>query len=403
MKLTVFTSASRACKKMHPSGTWEPGGSITKGQAEVLDVAGLEALQPLIEGLTAHQFLSLGILKGCSSAPVATTAAIEDGKAPAGAIARSNEHMELPAAGFMLIDVDDGSEPEPVLQHLGEFMPALAGVRWLVLGSSRHRVTDRAGNVVCQKGGWHLYAEVAGGLQYLPELAKAYESWAQQNGHAQQERNKGGAVVWKYPVDTSVWKSAGSRPVFESVQVPAGFKTERPARWINPQGGPLTIPRPAAVDRAPAAKAAPSGAGKRGKGQGNGAGRERNDHPAVAAYNAATDLEEVLERYGYHPLSASAWATPEQSGASAGAHVYWGDPDTVYHFTSKSALSGKSCTAFDLLVAYEYKGDRAAAFAAVRAKHMPAPADALERDNLKAMGEGARQAWLAWQIGRAHV
>lgn len=397
MKLTVFTSASRACKKMHPNGTWEPGGSITKGRAEVLDVAGLEALQALIEGLTANQFLSLGVLKGRTAAPVATIAAIEDGRAPAGAVARSKESMELPTAGFLLIDVDDGSEPEPVLQHLGEFMPALTTIRWLALGSSRHRVVDRSGNVVCKKGGWHLYAEVADGLQYLEDVARVYEAWARENGHAEQEKNAGGALGWKYPIDTSVWKTARNRPVFESVQVPSGFRTERPVRWINPEGGALTIPRPAAADRAPAAKQIAAGAGKQGKRSGKV--RERDDHPAVAAYNAATDLEEVLERYGYRPRSASSWATPEQSDAGNGAHVYWGDPDTVHHFTSKSALANKCCTAFDLLVAYEYKGDRAAAFAAVRAKYMPAPADAVKRDNLGKMGEGARQAWLAWLAG----
>lgn len=396
MKLTVFTSQNILAKRMHPSGRWEAAANMYEGVATVTDVDGLQGLAYLIGGLDARQAIALGVITdGRQQAPITTRKALENGTAPVGAIMRGNESFELPQAGFLFIDVDDGSEPEQVLQHLEAFLPELAGVRWLALASSRHHVTNPQGKTVCRKGGWHLYAECAAGLHNLPALAKAYEAWAQANGHAHQQTNAGGASVWQYPVDTSVWKGAASRLIFESVLLPPGFKADRPLRWINPEGGALVIPHLAAVDRAPAAKQITAGAGKKKQGQ----ARERDDHPAVAAYNAATDLEEVLERYGYRPLSSSGWATPEQSGASAGAHVYWGDPDTIYHFTSKSALAGKSCTAFDLLATYEYRGDRAAAFAAVRAKYMPAPADAVKRDNLDKMGEGARQAWLAWLAG----
>lgn len=395
MKLTVFTSASIAGKQLQADGSWKQGGTVVKGTVRTVDVGTLDNLPALLTTLNARQFVSLGVLRdGRSEAPLATQAAIAAGRAQRGAVACANEYLTLPDSGFLLIDVDDGSEPESVLQHLGAFMPTLAGVRWLALGSSRHKVIDPAGNIVCRKGGWHLYAEVADGLQYLDEFASAYEAWARQHGHARGVLSRDGRELERFPVDTVVWKSAGSRKIFESVKVPQGYRIERPVRWINPEGGALVIPRPAAVDRAPAAKQIAPGAGKQGKRPGKV--RERDDHPAVAAYNAATDLEEVLERYGYRQLTTTGWATPEQSGSSAGAHVYWGNPDTVFHFTSKSALAGKSCTAFDLLAAYEYKGNRSAAFAAVCAKYMPAPADAVKRDNLGKMGEGARQAWLAW-------
>lgn len=385
MKLTVFTSRNTLAKRMHPSGSWEAAANMYEGVATVTDVAGLQGLAHLIGGLNARQAIAVGIIAGeRQQAPITTRKALERGTAPDGAIMRGNESFELPQSGFLFIDVDDGSEPEQVLQHLEAFLPELAGVRWLALASSRHHVTNPRGETVCRKGGWHLYAECAAGLHNLPALAKAYEAWAQANGHAHQQTNAGGANVWRYPVDTSVWKGAASRLIFESVALPAGFKADRPCRWINPEGTAAHLPAPAVAQPGTAPLPADRASAK----------RPRLVAPAVEAFNASTDLEAALLRYGYRHHSGNTWSAPEQSGESAGAAVYG---ERVHHFTNKGPFAGRSATAFDLLVQYEYSGDRDAALAATRASTALVDEDEADRrDNLAPLKLPARRAWLDW-------
>lgn len=388
MKLTVFTSRSTLAKRMHPSGRWEAAANMYEGTATVTDVEGLQGLAYLIGSLDARQAIALGVIAdGRQQAPITTRKALEKGTAPAGAIMRGNESFELPQSGFLFIDVDDGSEPEQVLQHLEAFLPELAGVRWLALASSRHHVTNPRGETVCRKGGWHLYAECAAGLHNLPALAKAYEAWAQANGHARQQVNAGGASVWQYPVDTSVWKGAASRLIFESVALPTGFKADRPCRWINPEGKAVQLPAPAVAQVAqPGTALLPADCAN--------AKRSRLVAPAVEALNASTDLVAALLRYGYRHHSGNTWSTPEQSGESAGAAVYG---ERVHHFTNKGPFAGRSATAFDLLVQYEYSGDRDAALAATRASTaLVDEEEADRRDNLAPLTLPARRAWLDW-------
>lgn len=397
--ITVFTSKNKLAKRMDHEGNWLESEVMSKGQASIREIPDLETLAAQIESLTPHQAIGLGIMRnGRKRATIATKAALDKGRAPVNAIARGNESFELASSGFLLIDVDDDTSPEQVISHLAEFLLELGRARWLALASSRHHVIDPNGKTVYRKGGWHLYAQISEGLYNLPALAKTYEQWAQANGYATQELNAAGALCWKYPIDISVWKSAASRIIFETVLLPKGYRAERPVRWINPEGGPVALPVPAG-EGSPA-RTQPS---KKFASTNNIISKDKqqphHEHllpPAVAAYNAATDLKAALTKYGYRHHTDNKWSAPEQSGNSAGVTLYQGTPDKVHHFTTKGPLAGRSADAFDLLTVYEYNGDRQAALDACRLRYQPTDTTITARDNLTIMSPAAQQAWRDW-------
>lgn len=396
--ITVFTSSCMLAKRMDPEGNWHNCATMSKGQASRREIPDLDTLAAQIKILTPNQAIGLGIMRnGRKRATIATRAALDEDRAPVNAIARSNEAFELASSGFVLVDIDDDLKPEEVIKHLAEFFPAFGSARWLALGSSRHHIIDPHGNTIYRKGGWHLYAHISKGLHHLPTFAKSYEQWAQDNGYATQEENASGAFSWKYIIDTSVWKSAASRLIFETVSLPNGYRAERPEQWINPEGGSITIPEPAGQEIP-----TPSHQNKKPKTTKNIKSKNNNKShhkhlqlPEVFLYNAFTDLNAELRNYGYRHHFGNNWSAPEQSGKSASVVVYPGEPYKVHHFTNKGPFGEKSANAFDLLTAYKYNGDRQAALEFCRAYFQPEPA-VISRDNLSRMSRAAQLAWLAW-------
>ncbi|MCG7605684.1 DEAD/DEAH box helicase family protein, partial [Halomonas sp. MM17-34] len=277
-----------------------------------------------------------------TTAPVALKAAIEEGTAPAEAIARSVEHLEMPSRGLLFIDVDDGQEPQAIIDHLTAFDESMKGVKWLALGSSRYHVTDKAGRTVTQKSGWHLYA-LAEGLEHLNAYAKAYEAWARGAGYAKQVTDEAGRKRWVYPIDTATWKTAANRLIFESVALPSGYKAEKPRRWINPEGTTATIQRPVQDLLTP---------------------KRQRRTAELEALSEGMDVPELLERLGYRHAGGDFWYTPNQKETGASAQ-YFPKDGKVFHYGKE--LNNKNLDALGLIAHWEYNNDYKAAAAALRA------------------------------------
>ncbi|MCG7605689.1 hypothetical protein, partial [Halomonas sp. MM17-34] len=108
---TRYTSPRTLAKRLRRQQgehRWEAAANLSKGRADVLSVNSLEALAERLEKVTQKQAVGVGVIRdGRTTAPVALKAAIEEGTAPAEAIARSVEHLEMPSRGLLFIDVDD--------------------------------------------------------------------------------------------------------------------------------------------------------------------------------------------------------------------------------------------------------------------------------------------------------
>ncbi|NYS62598.1 DEAD/DEAH box helicase family protein [Vreelandella salicampi] len=347
---TRYTSKRVLAKRLRrqPDGSlsWEASANLSKGRAETLKVDSLETLAECIQGTTPRQAIGVGVIRdGRTTAPVALKAAIEEGTAPAGAIARSIEHLRMPSRGLLPLDVDDGEQPQAVIDHLCQFDESLKGVKWLAVGSSRYHVTDPEGRTVTRKGGWHLYA-LAEGLGNLTDYARAYETWAKENGYAKQVIDAAGRQRWEYPIDTAVWKSAANRLIFESVALPKGYQAAKPIQWINSEGGAAVIRLPAAAHLIRQQKRQP---------------------PDLAAFNADADMPALLERLGYRDAGRGLWFTPGQNDRTPAAQLY--DDGRVYHRGKE--LSGQNLDALGLIAHWEFNSDFKAAAAALRASNAP--------------------------------
>lgn len=343
---TRYTSPRTLAKRLRRQQgehRWEAAANLSKGRADVLSVDSLEALADCLETVTQKQAIGVGVIQdGRKNAPVALKTAIEKGTAPADAIARSVDHLRLPSRGLLPIDVDDGQEPQAIIDHLTAFDESMKGVKWLALGSSRYHVTDKAGRTVTQKSGWHLYA-LAEGLEHLNAYAKAYEAWAREVGHARQVTDDAGRKRWVYPIDTAIWKTAANRLIFESVALPSGYKAEKPRRWINPEGTTATIQRPVQDFLTPK--------------------RQRREAD-LEALSEGMDIPDLLKRLGYRDAGRGLWFTPGQADNTPAAQYYPKD-EKVFHRGKE--LNGKNLDALGLIAHWEYGGDYKAAAAALRA------------------------------------
>lgn len=370
-QLTRYTSRrtlAKRLKRQQGGHQWESAANLGKGRADVLSVDSLEALADRLETVTRKQAIGVGIIRdGRTTAPVALKAAIEEGTAPADAIARSVDHLEMPSRGLLFIDVDDGQTPEAIIDHLTTFDESMKGVKWLALGSSRYHVTDKAGRTVTQKRGWHLYA-LAEGLEHLTAYAKAYEEWARQAGHAKQVADEAGRKRWVYPIDTAAWKTAANRLIFESVALPSGYKAEKPRRWINPTGTTATIQRPVQDLLTP---------------------KRQRRAADLEALSSGVDVPVLLERYGYRDAGRGLWFTPGQSDNTPAAQYYPND-EKVFHRGKE--LNGQNLDAFGLIAHWEYGGDYKAAAAALRASKTDEDKAALARYDLDSMKPAAQRA-----------
>lgn len=381
LQLTRFTSKRTLAKRLKrlPDGShqWYASANLSEGRADTLTPQGLDGLADLLlNTLTPRQAIALGVIAdGRTTARIAPKDAIDAGTAPAGAIARATGHFTLPEQGFLFLDVDDGMQPEAVIEHLEAFDESLKGTRWLAVASSRYHITDRRGRTVTRKGGWHLYAQ-AKGLQHLQDYAKAYEAWAKANGHAHQVRSSSGHYLWRYPIDTAVWKGAASRLIFESVALPSGYQAEKPTRWINPDGHTVTLRTP--------------------ESQLLFASRQHH-HPAPeqTAFNDAADMPSLLERLGYRAAGRGLWFTPGQTGNQPAAQLY---PDGRIFHRGKE-LNGQNLDALGLVAVWEFGGDWKAAAAAVRASAGGSSVDVqqyLQRIQADRMAPAAQRAMAAY-------
>src|SRR5258705_6596035 len=136
VELTKLTKIGGPLTKrisLAPDGTLKKDGSacvMARGTAERVQIAGVDALGALIEGLQASQAIALGALRAGlpDKVEVTTEKKLINGVARPDIIARTGANIVYRGPAFALLDFDTKGMPPAVaaeMKKLGGFWPAL--------------------------------------------------------------------------------------------------------------------------------------------------------------------------------------------------------------------------------------------------------------------------------------
>lgn len=182
--------------------TKTPGGPLVRGSIEQREINALRDLPGVIDGLSPCDALVLGVLRdGRVSAPLTTIRAIEEGRAPDGAVARSLAHIGFSSArGLALFDHDGDLPPEAVHAEILRFLPEAADAAFLAVPSSSHGIAAPDGTLLKPQQGWHLYAALERGSDL-----SCIKSLLHERVQPEIVRSKSGARLRRYVVDDTVF------------------------------------------------------------------------------------------------------------------------------------------------------------------------------------------------------
>lgn len=178
------------------------GGLLQSGTLDVVGINDLSGLSQVITSLTPHQALVLGVPRdGRRTAPLATRARIENGQAPAGAIARTLENIGWAAgSGIGFLDHDGDLPPTQLLEIATKSVPEFADVEILAVPSSSFGISTQSGEFLRAQAGWHLYF----GCQQASDVG-LLKKVLQQALPSRVDRSKSGARLTRYDFDLSVF------------------------------------------------------------------------------------------------------------------------------------------------------------------------------------------------------
>lgn len=238
-KLTLCTSNhGRVCKAFNADGTTKVGGQLVGGTYQVLSLSGLEDLERVITQSKANSLLVLGEPANGLEAGKLGLVSNSDGQRK---VSVSKAHFKPVEASFFLVDVDDATvTTEAVIGHLEAFSDAFKGVQWLRVNSSSALLKDAQGVEVVRKAKYHLYA-CATGLGNIGSFVKHYEQWCDDNGLVKYVASKSGAQLKRYMLDVSIYQPYHARKVFEGVELPKGFTTDKEPTFYNEGGKVLDL------------------------------------------------------------------------------------------------------------------------------------------------------------------
>lgn len=215
IKLTVITSSSCELAKSYMLENGKPVGSaiahMTSGRGDIHEISDLQDLRPLLDGLNAHQAITLGV-PSVGSTLLTTRAGAEFNP---DAVARTNEafrYLDTPALFPIDVDTDAGTyhSVSEVLDALEAASPWLRDVPRVARPSASSYIGDKG------LRGVHVYVAVSRGTD-IPDLAKRLqiEQWATNRGRV--IISKSGALLVRQLSDALVYQP--SRLMFEAPPV----------------------------------------------------------------------------------------------------------------------------------------------------------------------------------------
>lgn len=215
IKLTLITSSSCELAKSYRLENGRPVGSaiahMTSGRADVVEVPDLSALRETLDGLNAHQAITLGVPLVGSTA-LTTRAGAEFNP---DAVARTNEkfrYLDTPALFPIDVDTESG-----VYQSAAEVLDALESASpWLRQVTRVARPS--ASSFIGDKGlrGVHVYVAVTRGTD-IPDLAQRLQIEQWSAGRGRVIISKSGALLVRQLSDALVYQP--SRLMFEAPPV----------------------------------------------------------------------------------------------------------------------------------------------------------------------------------------
>ena len=233
--------------------TSRPQGTVTNGDAEVLDTPSAAALAALIERLDPHDVVMTGRpSNGARTATVKTDKRVRglgEEAAARGIVARTRDHFAFPPGpGWLLIDHDTKGMTDPVrarVEALGGGLGALAHIWPDVLKGARVFKPSSSGGVYVEGGspraatGFHLFVLVEDVSRSAEALA-ALQARAWVEGLAFFRLSAAGTRLERSIIDTAV--GSPERLIFTAPPVlgPGVFRDPAPVRvW---EGEAVAIP-----------------------------------------------------------------------------------------------------------------------------------------------------------------
>ncbi|WP_425040869.1 hypothetical protein [Primorskyibacter sp. S187A] len=191
----------------------KPGGHMTEGFCNVIEIADMHQFAELIAGLRSNEALIYGVPKGLDTARIVTKEefelAKENGKP--GIIARTNDCFEWPdGPGIFMIDYDpdDGGtalSKNELLELFEKICPELNGVPKVWWASSSSHICTEGGADLTGLRGQRIYVPVSDARK-IPELSKAFEARFWAAGHGYIRISKSGTCLKRTPMDHAVYQ-----------------------------------------------------------------------------------------------------------------------------------------------------------------------------------------------------
>lgn len=184
---------------------------MTDGQYEVCEVADLNELRRVTDGLQSNQCLTWGVPKGARVGVVGDVCTQGNELARAsGAIPRDREHFEWPAGrGILMLDHDGMPDRKVSITEFQDILvqavPALAGAPRLGRLSGSAGI-QRIDGTVLSGSHKHRTLVAVDDARLNKELGQAIEAAMWANGYGWCEVSKSGQRLKRCAVDTAVWQ-----------------------------------------------------------------------------------------------------------------------------------------------------------------------------------------------------
>ena len=184
-----------------------PAAQMVEGRARTVEVANLDELSALLDGMTSAQAAGYGIAPGHPDARIVPDERVPD---DAAAISRSRCFFQFaPRPGVMMLDHDghpDGSlDPDALRAMLVEAVPELADVPMLWRASASSGIETCDGDALTGINGQRLYVAVSD-ASCIPDAGRALATRLWAAGIGWFNVSRAGSLLARTIVDTSVWQ-----------------------------------------------------------------------------------------------------------------------------------------------------------------------------------------------------
>lgn len=218
MKFTLVTSKNpkrltKLASLTDGELTFQPGGALTSGRAQVLSVDDHESFAAILTGLAPHHALMYGIPED-ENVLLATDKAWTSAGSPEGTISRTNENVSWPKGpAVMMLDYDPekGGEvlsPEDLVGIIRKATLGFSDAAMLHIPSASSFIKNsKTGEQLTGLRGQRLYIFVEDGRD-IPRAGQVLFERLWLAGHGYMKVSGAGALLERTIIDASVWQSS---------------------------------------------------------------------------------------------------------------------------------------------------------------------------------------------------